>query len=69
MVNIALRIGSDLTELIEANRRLRDLEFTDVPVLRSGSGQICCTRLSKTAGVAGYAEDFVIEGAAKMAGR
>jgi hypothetical protein len=31
---------------------LRDLEFTDVPVLHSGSGQICCTRLSKTAGVA-----------------
>jgi hypothetical protein len=44
--------------MLSINLQVRDLEFTDVPVLRLDFGQIRCARLNKTAGVAGLRRGF-----------
>ncbi len=45
----------------------RDSEETNIPRSRLDLGQVGPIRLSKSAGVAGYVEDFAIENRVKMA--
>ncbi len=48
---------------------LRSRQKTTSDFWRSDLGEICVIRLSKTGGITGYFEDFVIEERSKMAQR